>query len=206
MYALKELYQQAASPAEYIAGYNQHFISLIAQLDADAIAEVVGVIEAAAAEGRTIFVVANGGSAAVASHFVNDMGVNSLVPERHGFRVLSLADNVESVAAVANDAGYEYIFEYQLRCNMMPGDVVIALSVSGNSPNVIRAIEYANANGAQTVGFCGFDGGRLAQTAQRCIHAPSTRDEYGPVEDIFSVLFHIISGYLTMKRGRFLHH
>jgi D-sedoheptulose 7-phosphate isomerase len=80
------------------------------------------------------------------------------------------------------------------------------LSVSGNSPNVLRAVEYANGAGGTTVGLCGFDGGNLAKLAQHVILVPSSKDEYGPVEDAFSVVFHAVSSYLTMRRGRFLHH
>jgi D-sedoheptulose 7-phosphate isomerase len=179
---------------------------LVEAMDADAIATIAELVERAAEDGKSVFVMANGGSAAVASHFVNDMGVNSIVARKKGFRVISLTDNVESVTAVANDAGYDNIFLYQLQCMMEPGDLVIGLSVSGNSENIVRAIEHANANGAHSVGLCGFDGGRLAKAATTVMHFPSTRDEYGPVEDAFSVVFHAVSGFLTQKRGRALHH
>lgn len=206
MYVLKNLFQEASSTSDYVSGFNKHMAEVITKLDADIIARVIDVVEQAAAKGNTIYTLANGGSAAVASHFVNDMGVNSLVKGLYGYRVVSLADNVESVTAVANDAGYENIFKFQLECGMVPGDVVIAMSVSGNSENVIRAVNYANEQGGVTVGFCGFDGGRLAEAAQIVVHSKTTKDEYGPVEDVFSILCHLISGYLTMKRGRFLHH
>jgi D-sedoheptulose 7-phosphate isomerase len=203
---LKQLYASSASTPDYMRGFTTHMSAMIAAMDADALARVAELVEAASESGRTVFVMANGGSAAVASHFVNDMGVNSLVGGRRGFRVVSLTDNVESVTAVANDAGYDNVFLFQLQCMMEPGDLVIGLSVSGNSENIVRAIAYANANGAHSVGLCGFDGGRLAREAATVMHFPSTRDEYGPVEDAFSVVFHAVSGYLTQKRGRPLHH
>jgi len=203
---LKSLYASSATPSAYMAGFTQHFAKMVSAMDAAKLAEVASLVEDASAAGRSIFVLANGGSAAVASHFVNDMSVNAIVAGKRGFRVLSLTDNVESVTAVANDAGYENIFLFQLQCMMEKGDLVIALSVSGNSENVMRAIDFANANGAHTVGMSGFDGGRLAKSAKTVLHFPSTRDEYGPVEDAFSVVFHAVSGYLTQKRGRPLHH
>lgn len=204
--ALKQLFTEAGSAAAYMRGYTDHMARLVASMDAEGLARIAELVERACDDARTIFVIANGGSAAVASHFVNDMGVNSLVAGRRGFRVVSLTDNVESVTAVANDAGYENVFLYQLRCMMEPGDLVIGLSVSGNSENVLRAIDYANENGAHSVGICGFAGGRLAKAAATVMHFPSSPDEYGPVEDAFSVVFHAVSGYLTQKRGRPLHH
>lgn len=203
---LKALFAAGGSASSYMKGFTTLFSEMVAAMPADALADLAQRVERASDEGRTIFVMANGGSAAVASHFVNDMSVNAIVAGKRGFRVLSLTDNVESVTAVANDAGFENIFLFQLQCMMAPGDLVIALSVSGNSENVMRAVEYANANGAHTVGICGFDGGRLAKGAKTVIHFPSSRDEYGPVEDAFSVVFHAVSGYLTQKRGRPLHH
>ena len=107
-----------------------------------------------------------------------------------------------SVTALANDASYEEIFSIQLAANMRPGDVVMALSVSGSSPNVVRAVEYANEHGGYTIGCCGFDGGKLAKISKLPIVIPSTKDEYGPVEDMFSVIMHIIQSYISMQRGR----
>lgn len=206
MYKLKGMFQETGSSAEFVSQYNRHMADLIARLDSKKIAEVIDVIRSAGESGRTIYTIANGGSAAVASHFVNDLGVNSLVAGRRGFRVISLVDNVESVTAVANDVGYESIFKLQLQCGMEPGDVLVAMSVSGNSENIVRAVEWANEAGAHTIGFCGFDGGKLRDMARTAIHIPTTPDEYGPVEDVFSVLCHTIAGYLSMERGRFLHH
>jgi len=203
---LKALFTESGTASDYMQGFTTYFASMVAAMPGAALADLAERVERASDEGRTIFVMANGGSAAVASHFVNDMSVNAIVTGKRGFRVVSLTDNVESVTAVANDAGFENIFLFQLQCMMEPGDLVIALSVSGNSENVMRAIEYANLNDAHTVGICGFDGGRLAKGAKTVIHFPSSRDEYGPVEDAFSVVFHAVSGYLTQKRGRPLHH
>ena len=203
---LKAMFQSAATPGDYVGAFNRNMARLIESLDRDSVGATIEAVEQAFEAGRTVYVMANGGSAAVASHFVNDMGVNSLVPGRRGCRVVSLADNVASITAVANDSGYESIFLFQLQCLLEPGDVVLAMSVSGNSPNILRAVEYARAGGARTIGFSGFDGGALRSSVDVSVHVPSSTDEYGPVEDAFSILCHIISGYITMKRGRFLHH
>ena len=206
MYKLKNLYRNTGNPAEYVKEYGVRLKELINALDTEAVAKAVDVIEKAGKSGNTIFLIANGGSAATASHFVNDLGPNSLTEGKPGYCVLSLTDNVESVTAIANDAGFENIFSYQLKANMRPGDVVIAMSVSGNSENIIRGIEYARENGGYAIGWTGFEGGRLKNVADLCVYLPTTKDEYGPVEDMFSILAHMISGYLTMKRGRYLHH
>jgi D-sedoheptulose 7-phosphate isomerase len=204
--ALKTLFTQATTPRAYAVGVVDRMTSLLKSLDCDAIGRVIEVMEDAGRNGRTIFLVANGGSAAVASHFVNDLGVNCWVQGRPGFRVFCLTDNVASVTAVANDLSFNDIFARQLEGTVQPGDVVIGLSVSGNSENIIRAIEVARRADAVTIGLCGFDGGRLAKAAHHVIHIPSTRDEYGPVEDLFAIVAHTISGWISMRRGRYLSH
>ncbi len=203
---LARLFESSQSAAEYATGYFERVIELIRQLDADAIARAIAKVEEASLRGKTIFCIGNGGSAAVTSHFVNDLSANSLVSGQPGIRSFSLADNVESITAIANDAGFENVFAYQLQASMSEGDVLIALSVSGNSENVIRGVEYANTHGGYTIGWCGFGGGRLARMCQLTIHVPTTLDEYGPVEAVFAHLSHVVSGYLTMKRGRKLSH
>ena len=205
--ALEALFESSETTEAYVGGFIERMAEVTKTVDVKKVAQVIGVIKKACEESRSIFFIANGGSAAVASHIVNDLCPNSLVEDRPGFRAYSLVDNVESVTAIANDSGFENIFLYQLRCDLRPGDVLVALSVSGNSENIIRAVDYANEIGATTIGWSGFeDGGRLAEKAQIAIHIASTRDEYGPVEDIFSNLGHIITGYLTMDRGRKLYH
>lgn len=206
MYRMKTLFEESQGAAGWARGYAGRMVELLQELDADAVAAVIDAIDAASLEKRTLFVVANGGSSAVASHLVNDLGPNSLVPRQSRFRVYSLSDNVESVTAIANDSGYENVFAYQLEANMEPGDLVLAMSVSGNSPNIVKAVEYARANGGRTIGWTGFDGGRLAEMVDLSVRFPTTRDEYGPVEDMFAILVHVVAGYLAMKRGRNLHH
>src|SRR5204863_6152943 len=101
------------------------------------------------------------------------------------------------VSAAANDLGYESVFSEQLKTLLVSGDVVLAISASGNSPNVIRAVEYANHRGATTIGLTGFDGGRLRQVVREHIHIPTPKGDYGPVEDLHLVLNHLISSYLV---------
>lgn len=204
--ALESLFRSSSTSAEYAQSFFGRLHEVLSRVSPEAVGQVIEALERAQAENRSIFFVANGGSAAVASHIVNDLCANNIVPGKRGFRAFCLADNVESVTAIANDSCFENIFCNQLACHMCPGDVVVGLSVSGNSENIIRAIDYANDHGGLTIGWAGMDGGKLLKKAKIGIAIPSTRDEYGPVEDIFSNIGHIITGYITMKRGRMLAH
>ena len=202
MSLLAQLYDSSASPADYALKYLGRVAELLKKIDGSVVAKVIDLIEEASRRGSSVFCMGNGGSAAVASHFVNDLAASRLVEGKPGIRAFSLTDNVESVTAIANDTGFENIFSHQLRTNMRSGDVVIAMSASGNSENIIRAVRYAREHGGHTVGWCGFNGGRLPELCDLTIHIPTTHDEYGPVEAIFLHLTHIVSGYLTMSRGR----
>jgi len=148
---------------------------------------------------KTIYFAGNGGSAATASHFAQDMGeVGRKIKER-GFRTVSLNDNVSAVTAISNDYGYEQVFLLQIENNFDAGDVLVVISASGNSPNVVKAVELARQKGGVTVGLVGFDGGRLAQICDHVVHVKSNKGEYGPVEDIHLVLNHMIVAYLILE-------
>lgn len=206
MNALESLYTNAATSEAYSSDYLEHMANVTKTIPSDGLPTLIDWMEEAANDDKTIFVVGNGGSGAVASHWVNDLGPNSVVPGKPGYRVMSLTDNGGSLTAIGNDASFDEVFTIQLKTFMRPGDVVIALSVSGNSPNIISAIEYANANGARTVGCSGMEGGKLSEIANHTIVIPSSKDDYGPVEDAFSIIMHISTSYLTMKKGRMLAH
>jgi D-sedoheptulose 7-phosphate isomerase len=189
---VEELFTQGRGGAEYADGYLRYLSDVIAQIDRDAIAAFSEALLAARERGARIFFLGNGGSAATASHWVSDLTRWRGRP----FRALSLTENVALLTAVANDFGYEHVFRQQLETLMGPGDMVVAISASGNSPNVVEAIEYANANGAMTVGLTGFDGGRLRELAHIVVHAPTNRGEYGPAEDVHMILDHLVTSYL----------
>ena len=142
-----------------------------------------------------IWLIGNGGSAATASHFANDIavGTNSY---KKSFRAISLADNSAIITAISNDFGYEEIFVRQLMILGRPGDVVVAISASGNSPNLIRAIEYAKKHDIKTIAITAFDGGRLKNMADDYIHVPTGPREYGPAEDAHMVIDHLVGAYL----------
>jgi len=185
----------AAGAAAFAAAYFRKLTTLLSQVDTAAIATVAQALLDARERGARVFVFGNGGSAATASHFANDIGIGTRTWDRP-FRVLSLSENTAILTAIANDFGYDQIFTRQLATQMLPGDVVIAISASGNSANVIAAVEYANRAGGISVGLTGFDGGRLRRIVHLGVHVPTAKGEYGPVEDVHMVLDHLLGGYL----------
>jgi D-sedoheptulose 7-phosphate isomerase len=164
---------------------------VLGRLDTAVIAQIVEVLHEARLNGRTVFLMGNGGSAATASHWANDLSKGASRPGASRLRVIALTDNVPLITAWANDTEYANIFKEQLANLVRPGDVVIGISGSGNSENVIRAIEYGREVGALTIGLAGFDGGRLRGAAEVCLVAPC--DSMERIEDVHLVVSHIVS-------------
>jgi len=158
----------------------------------DEVHQVVDLLQDAYINKRSVYVFGNGGSGATASHFCEDLGKGTIDDSNieHRFRVMSLTDNTPYILAWANDHGYETIFEQQLKNFADPYDVAIAISGSGNSENVLRAIDFANSAGLKTVGVTGFDGGRLKEITHYNIHVPI--NDMGVVESIHIIIFHYI--------------
>lgn len=152
-------------------------------------------------KGATIFFVGNGGSAATASHFAQDLSEVGRKAKVRSFKTLSLTDNVSFLTAVGNDYGYDKVFLIQLLELFNKGDVFVAISASGNSPNVIEAVKFAKEKGGITVGLVGFDGGKLVDLCDHVIHVVSNKGEYGPVEDIHMTLDHMITSFLMLALG-----
>jgi D-sedoheptulose 7-phosphate isomerase len=155
--------------------------------------------------GRNVFFIGNGGSASTAGHFANDlsMGTRSWTKP---LRATSLCDNVSIITALGNDFSYAEIFVRQLQIHMRRGDVVVAISASGNSPNVVRAIEFANSNQGISVGITGFDGGQLAKLARIVVHVPTNAGEYGPAEDVHLILDHLVTAFLVSRFAKSVDH
>ena len=177
---------------EYLDGLKK----CLEELSIDNIEEMANTILSAYKKGKRIFIMGNGGSATTALHFARDLQVGTAVEGKPRVRVTCLTDNVALITALANDMDYSCIFEEQLVGQLEEGDVVIGISASGNSPNVLKATEYARKNGAVTIGFIGFGGGRLKELAHKSIVLSSK--DYGQVEDVHMVLAHIIP-YLVKK-------
>ena len=154
---------------------------------------------------RTVFLCGNGGSGSNASHFCEDLGKGTLRREdfdndkKTRLRVLSLTDNTPYILAWGNDEGFERVFVEQLKNLATPGDLLIAISGSGNSPNVLRAVEWANRNGLKTFGCTGFSGGKLRSLAQHGLHVPL--DDMGIVESIHLTAFHWVVDDMYRRIG-----
>ena len=165
----------------------------LAGLDLEGVKKVRQVLDQARAEGKQVFLCGNGGSASTASHMANDLGKGASLAGGEPFKVIALTDNIPWMTALANDLSYEDIFVEQLHNFAGEGDVLIAISVSGNSPNVLKAVELANERGLTTVGWTGFGGGRLAELVDLPIVVDS--HHMGRVEDVHVVLMHLMCYY-----------
>jgi D-sedoheptulose 7-phosphate isomerase len=174
------------------AGYFAAHARLAARLDPGAFDAGVAVVTRAFEHGRQIITCGNGGSAYAASHYVTDWNKMVNLATGRKFRGISLCDNIGIVTAFANDIAYDEIFAGQLKAILAPGDLVIAVSGSGNSPNVVKAVEYANGAGAETLAIVGYDGGRLKQMATHVVWVPSFDMQL--CEDL-----HLMFGHIVMK-------
>jgi D-sedoheptulose 7-phosphate isomerase len=173
--------------------YLEYFNNTLSSLDSKQVEEMVDLVVDAYDNDRTVFVIGNGGSASNASHLANDLVKGTLrsMDQTKRLKALALTDNLALMTAYANDEGYQTIFEQQLRTFAKPGDLVIAISGSGNSPNVVKAIEWANANGLHTVGVTGFGGGKLKELAKTSVHVPL--NDMCTSESVHSVIFHYMA-------------
>jgi len=169
----------------------------IDKMPIEKIEEVIGILQTARLNGKQVFIMGNGGSASTASHFVCDLAKRTRVPGWPNFRVIGLTDNMAIFSAYANDEGYDTVFAEQLNNLVNPGDVVIGISASGNSANVLNAISLANSRGAKTIGFVGLSGGKLISMAQFNLHAQT--DRIDQAEDIHLILEHMIADALAVQ-------
>ena len=172
--------------------YIQNLTTTLNNSNLEAISQIVNALDNT--KGR-IYIIGNGGSAATASHMVNDLGAGLRRREVKYFDVESLNDNTPVCTAIANDIGYENIFYMQLKGRLKPEDMLIAISCSGDSPNIIKAVEYAKERKATVVGLTGFDGGKLKELSEINFHVQTPKGQYGIVEDAHMILNHIIYSY-----------
>ena len=175
---------------EFIQDYITTLQLTMDQLPRQPIADVIDLLQQARRKGSQVFILGNGGSASTASHFACDLAKNTRQEGLPHFRAIGLTDNMAMFSALANDEGFENVFSEQLASLVRPGDIVIAISASGNSKNVINAAEIAHQYESTVIGFTGFDGGRLRQLANINIHVNSNIIEH--VEDTHLMLEHLI--------------
>jgi D-sedoheptulose 7-phosphate isomerase len=181
----------------YCQIYLKRLFEITQSIDLRQIENFFSVCENARKNNNNIFFAGNGGSAATASHFSSDfLGTNIKKKLKPPFRTTSLTDNNSVITAFGNDFGYDLIFKNQLISLFNEGDVLVVISASGNSPNLVEAMKWVNKNNGVSVGIVGFDGGKVLQLCQHTIHCQSNKGEYGPVEDIHLIIDHIINNYI----------
>lgn len=181
---------------EFSGSYINYLSSVLEKINKLEIKQFITSILNARKLGSSIFFIGNGGSASTASHFANDLaiGTNSY---KNTFRVISLCDNNAIISAVGNDFSYEEIFSRQLKVLGKKGDLLVAISASGNSPNLVKAFETAKECSIKTVALTSFDGGKLKEMADEVVHVPAERGEYGPAEDAHLIINHLIGAYIN---------
>jgi D-sedoheptulose 7-phosphate isomerase len=172
--------------------YLKKFTDILQQINLTEVETAINLIQEKYDQGKTIFVIGNGGSAANASHFAQDMAKGVFLDQSVAKRIraLSLTDNTPYMTALGNDDGYDRIFEAQLRTFANEGDLLVIISGSGNSKNVLRAIDFCKEKGLSTIGFSGFDGGKMKTSLDVEVHIPL--NEMCTVESVHSVIFHYI--------------
>jgi D-sedoheptulose 7-phosphate isomerase len=183
--------------AQIAANYLEMLTGLLGNLDLQAVLRVGTRLQHVRDAGGTIYIAGNGGSAATSSHWANDLGKAARRSGARPIRVVSLGDHLSWVSALANDEGYGRIFAGQLENLAKPGDLLVIMSASGNSQNLVEAVQTARAMGASTVGFLGFDGGTLKSLVDDHVWVPTPKGAYGPVEDVHHVVCHVLATCLA---------
>lgn len=194
----------AETVRRYLQEYLDETIKAAGRLPLDQVAKVVDVLEEANRSGRHVFICGNGGSAATASHFANDLGKGACLGRKRRFRVIALTDNISWITALANDLDYSQIFVEQLQNFADAGDVLLAFSGSGASENVLEAVRWARDHGLETVGFCSRRAGPLAELAEHAVVVDSSH--MGRIEDCHFLIQHLIGYYFMESSDPGSHH
>ncbi len=198
MNRIHEIFKDSPTPESFAKGYLNYVGEVLSKIDTKEIAGFIQALDETRLRGGRVYFIGNGGSAATAAHFVNDLTVGTKITQK-AFKTFSLSDNLPSLTAISNDVSYEDVFVIQLRAHLTKEDLVVAITASGNSPNILKAIEYANQMSVHTVGLTGFDGGKLRKIVKTPVHVPSQKGEYGPVEDAHMVLDHLVHSYFANR-------
>jgi D-sedoheptulose 7-phosphate isomerase len=183
----------------FLNSYKRKLIDIVEKIDNSIIEDIKNALEKTIERNSIVYVLGNGGSSATASHMVNDLGIGLSRRNIKNFNIVSLADNTPVLTAIANDIGYDEIFLAQLKNKLTKNDLVIAISCSGDSDNIVKAVRYAQSIGSTIVGLTGFDGGELKRLSDISFHVDTPKGEYGLVEDIHMILDHMIYSYYISK-------
>lgn len=189
---------------EFSKKYLSYFSDLCNKIDLNQLEKLKNVLLQARERGSMIYFIGNGGSGSTASHFTEDLALGTKTPAYYEkpFRAISLTDNNPYMLALANDEGFENVFAGQLRHIFRDYDALIAISASGNSPNLLKAVHFANQKKGDTFGIVGFDGGKLKDMCKGYLLVPSPKGEYGPVETVHLAVHHLIVNYLMLHVDR----
>lgn len=182
--------------SEFITSYLNKTSGMIEQLQSPDIQKIINILDKARKEKRQVFICGNGGSAATASHFTVDLGKGASMDRDPRFKIICFNDCTPWITALGNDFSYDRIFVEQLKNFASEGDVLMTISGSGNSPNIIQAVEWANEHGVTTIGMTGRPGGKLGQIAQHPVFVESSH--MGRIEDGHSLILHVV-GYYFME-------
>jgi phosphoheptose isomerase len=187
-----------ASAATYFSAYGEEIARAASSVDGDAVARAAAILLDAYTRGATVFSCGNGGSASIANHLQCDHTKNLAKSTDLCPRVMSLSVNVEVLTAIANDHTYTDVFTHQLRSQSRPGDVLVAVSSSGRSANIVTALNWARDHGLRTISLTGFDGGEARTIAEVPIHVEGTN--YGVIEDLHQAIMHALAQYIRQSR------
>lgn len=185
----------SSNPEVFAKSYLDYLSNVLKEISLKEIANFAESLLTAREKGASIFFAGNGGSAATASHFANDISIGTNNYQKP-FKAISLSDNIPILTALGNDFGYDEIFVRQLKILGKSGDTLVCISASGNSQNLINAVEFAKKLGIKTIALTAFDGGKLKKIADEGVHVPTEMKEYGPAEDAHMVLDHLVSAFL----------
>ncbi len=186
------------SAEEFARWYRAETIRQWERLDLSAVARLAALVVECQESGKQVFAVGNGGSASSSSHLACDLMKTAAVPGRKPVKCLSLSDNAALMTACGNDLSFDDVFSRQLENLAGPGDLVILVSGSGNSPNLVKAARLASSRGAKTAALLGFDGGKLKGLVDLVVHVPC--DQYGVIEDVHMAIGHVVTFYLKQRR------
>ena len=183
--------------SSYLENYKTRLNILLNLIEIDVLEQVVTCMINAFKNGNTVYVAGNGGSAATASHMQADFSFFVRHFTKFRPKMIALTDNVSLMTAIGNDNAFEDIFVEQMKGHFSKGDVLISISVSGNSANVVKAAELANELGGTSIAFVGFQGGKLKEVSKIAMHTPNPKGDYGPIEDLHMIFGHLIVNYLS---------
>ena len=198
---IEKLCSISENAGEFAHGYFNYMKQVLDSIDSESINKLVDEFENARTNGNTIFVAGNGGSATTATSMANDIGLDIIkkTGTEKPFRVFALTDNTSVITAIANDVGYQNVFLNQLKIYYRHGDKLLAISASGNSPNIVIAAEWVKQQGGCVISFTGFTGGQLKDLSNVNVHVKTEAEEYGPVEDAHLILNHILAHWFQNK-------